>query len=66
MSSSAGGASGGDAGEENVFSEVIEFAKTIDDFRNHYFLPSRQEKMAILKEQADRAIQLLDAIPKGN
>ncbi|XP_070035797.1 uncharacterized protein [Nicotiana tomentosiformis] len=64
MSSSAGGASGGDAGEENVFSEVIEFAKTIDDFRNHYFLPSRQEKMAILKEQADRAIQLLDAIPK--
>ncbi|XP_009779107.1 uncharacterized protein [Nicotiana sylvestris] len=49
---------------ENVFAEVIEVAKFIDEFRGHYFaLPSYQEKIDLLKDQIEHALEKLDAIP---
>lgn len=52
---------------ENVFAEVIEVAKFIDEFRGHYFaLPSYQEKIDLLKDQIEHALEKLDAIPIGS
>ncbi|KAK4343619.1 hypothetical protein RND71_036713 [Anisodus tanguticus] len=51
------------AGKENVFAAVIEFVKQVDDIHSQVFLPTRQQKAIVLKEQAHLAIRDLDAIP---
>ncbi|KAJ8548240.1 hypothetical protein K7X08_030709 [Anisodus acutangulus] len=55
---------GEDAGKENVFEDVIEFTKQVDELRNYFFLQTRSEKGKVLKEQADLIIKDLDAIPE--